>query len=198
MDVILLKDQRHLGTRGEVVKVKPGFARNYLLPQGIALEATPGNLKYFEQIKTKVDLEHAREREVAQAIADRLQGLRLEVAKRVGETETLYGSVTATEVAELLAAKGFEVDRRRIDLEPLDLAAEQTSDELLALDEALERLAAEEPACAEIVKLRYFAGLTIEEAAAARAISVRTANRDWAYAKAWLHQQLRGNAPADD
>ena len=117
MDVILLKDQRHLGTRGEVVKVKPGFARNYLLPQGIALEATPGNLKYFEQIKTKVDLEHAREREVAQAIADRLQGLRLEVAKRVGETETLYGSVTATEVAELLAAKGFEVDRRRIDLE---------------------------------------------------------------------------------
>ncbi len=117
MEVILLKDQRHLGTRGEVVKVKPGFARNYLLPQGIALEATPGNLKYFEQIKTKVDLEHAREREVAQAIADTLKGLRLEVAKRVGETETLYGSVTATEVAELLAAKGFEVDRRRIDLE---------------------------------------------------------------------------------
>ena len=117
MEVILLKDQRHLGTRGEVVKVKPGFARNYLLPQGIALEATPGNLKYFGQIKTKIDLEHAREREVAQAIADKLQGLRLEVAKRVGETETLYGSVTATEVAELLAAKGFEVDRRRIDLE---------------------------------------------------------------------------------
>lgn len=117
MEVILLKDQRHLGTRGEVVKVKPGFARNYLLPQGIALEATPGNLKYFEQVKTKIDLEHAREREAAQAIADKLRGMRLEVAKRVGETETLYGSVTATEIAELLAAKGFEVDRRRIDLE---------------------------------------------------------------------------------
>lgn len=117
MDVILLKDQRHLGSRGEVVKVKPGFARNYLLPQGIALEATPGNVKYFEQIKAKVDLEHAREREAAQAIADKLQGLRLEVAKRVGETETLYGSVTASEIAEMLEAKGFEIDRRRIDLE---------------------------------------------------------------------------------
>jgi large subunit ribosomal protein L9 len=117
VEVILLKDQRHLGTRGEVVNVKLGFARNYLLPQGIALEATPGNMKYFDQVKTKIDLEHAREREVAQAIADKLNGLRLEVAKRVGETETLYGSVTATEVAELLAAKGFEVDRRRLDLE---------------------------------------------------------------------------------
>lgn len=117
MEVILLKDQRHLGTRGEVIKVKPGFARNYLLPQGIALEATPGNMKVFEGMKAKIDALHTRERDAAQAIADRLEGVRVEVAKRVGETETLYGSVTATEVADLLAAKGFEVDRRRIDLE---------------------------------------------------------------------------------
>ena len=117
MEVILLKDQRHLGTRGEVVKVKPGFARNYLLPQGIALEATPSNMKVFESMKTKIDALHTRERDAAQAIAERLDGLRLEIAKRVGETETLYGSVTATEVAELLEAKGFEIDRRRIDLE---------------------------------------------------------------------------------
>ncbi len=88
-------------------------------------------------------------------------------------------------------------DRQRIDLDQLDLAADQTSEELLALDKALEGLAAEEPACAEIVKLRYFAGLTIEEAAAARGISVRTANRDWAFAKAWLHQDLRGSESAD-
>lgn len=117
MEVILLKDQRHLGTRGEVVKVKRGFARNYLLPQGIALEATPGNMKVFESMKTKIDALHTRERDAAQAIAERLNGLRLEIAKRVGETETLYGSVTAAEVAELLEAKGFEIDRRRIDLE---------------------------------------------------------------------------------
>jgi large subunit ribosomal protein L9 len=117
VEVILLKDQRHLGTRGEVVKVKPGFARNYLLPQGIALEATPSNMKVFESMKTKIDALHTRERDAAQAIAERLDGLRLEIAKRVGETETLYGSVTATEVAELLEAKGFEIDRRRIDLE---------------------------------------------------------------------------------
>ena len=117
MEVILLKDQRHLGTRGEVIKVKPGFARNYLLPQGIALEATPSNMKVFESMKTKIDALHTRERDAAQAIAERLDGLRLEIAKRVGETETLYGSVTATEVAELLEAKGFEIDRRRIDLE---------------------------------------------------------------------------------
>lgn len=117
MQVILLKDQRHLGTRGEVVKVKPGFARNYLLPQGIALEATSGNMRYFEQIRAKIDAVHARERDAAQAIADRMEGLRLEIAKRVGETETLYGSVTATDVADLLEAKGYTVDRRRIDLE---------------------------------------------------------------------------------
>lgn len=117
MEVILLKDQRHLGTRGQVIKVKPGFARNFLLPHGIALEATPGNRKVFDQMKTKIDALHTRERDAAQAIADRLDGVRVEVGKRVGETETLYGSVTATEVADLLAAKGFEIDRRRIDLE---------------------------------------------------------------------------------
>jgi large subunit ribosomal protein L9 len=68
-------------------------------------------------MKTKIDALHTRERDAAQAIADRLDGVRVEVGKRVGETETLYGSVTATEVADLLAAKGFEIDRRRIDLE---------------------------------------------------------------------------------
>jgi len=117
MEVILLRDQRHLGTRGEVVNVKPGFARNYLLPQGLALEATPGNIKYFDQQKSKIDAAHARERDAAQQIADQLSDLRLEIAKRVGETQTLYGSVTATDVADLLEAKGFTVDRRRIDLE---------------------------------------------------------------------------------
>jgi RNA polymerase sigma factor (TIGR02999 family) len=78
----------------------------------------------------------------------------------------------------------------RIDLDRIDLAADEASDELLALNDALDRLAEEEPTVAEVVKVRHFAGLTIEQAAAALGISVRTANRHWAYARAWLYQQL--------
>jgi large subunit ribosomal protein L9 len=115
--VILLSDQRHLGKRGEVVDVKPGFGRNYLVPQGMALEASHANLKYFEQQRGKIDAQHAKERDAAAEIAAKLSGLRLEVPKRVGDTGTLYGSVTAGDVAELLEKKGFTVDRRRIDLE---------------------------------------------------------------------------------
>jgi RNA polymerase sigma factor (TIGR02999 family) len=83
-------------------------------------------------------------------------------------------------------------DRQRLDLDENQLADEAPDDRLLALDEALTRLATEEPQVAAVVKLRYFAGLTIEEAAASLNISVRTANRHWAYAKAWLYQQLAG------
>jgi RNA polymerase sigma factor (TIGR02999 family) len=83
-------------------------------------------------------------------------------------------------------------DWHRVDFDRVELPDEPGSDDLLALDEALERLAADEPAAAQVVKLRYFAGLTIEETASALDVSVRTVNRDWAYAKAWLHQQLRG------
>src|SRR5262245_35311827 len=81
--------------------------------------------------------------------------------------------------------------RARIDLDKLDPAAKEVEEQILALDEALERLSAEEPAAAAVVKLRYFAGLKADEAAAALGISLRTANRHWAYAKAWLFQQLR-------
>jgi RNA polymerase sigma factor (TIGR02999 family) len=81
--------------------------------------------------------------------------------------------------------------RARIDLENLDVEAERSADDLLALDEALQRLTAEEPTAAEVVKLRYFAGLTAGEAAAALGISLRTANRHWAYAKACLYQHMR-------
>ena len=117
MRVILLSDQRHLGKRGEVVDVKTGFGRNYLVPQGIALEASHANIKYFEQQRSKIDAQHAKERDAAAEIAAKLSGLRLEVPKRVGETGTLYGSVTAGDVADLLEKKGFTIDRRRIDLE---------------------------------------------------------------------------------
>jgi large subunit ribosomal protein L9 len=115
--VILLSDQRHLGKRGEVIDVKPGYGRNYLLPQGIALEATDANIKYFEHQRAKIDARHARERQAAQEIANRMADLRIAIAKRVGETDTLYGSVTAGDIAQALEQKGFTVDRRRIDLE---------------------------------------------------------------------------------
>jgi large subunit ribosomal protein L9 len=117
MNVILLKDRRALGKRGEVVSVKPGFARNFLLPQGLALEATPTNVKVFEQKRTRIEAEAAQEAEAARAVAAQLEGLRLVIRKRASDAETLYGSVTATEIAEALEAKGVEVDKRRIDLE---------------------------------------------------------------------------------
>ncbi len=117
MQVILLSDQRHLGKRGEVVDVKAGHARNYLLPQGLALEATHGNNRLFEQQRAKIDARHNQERDAAQGVANQLNGLTLTIKKRVGETETLYGSVTAGDVAEALEKKGFTVDRRRLDLE---------------------------------------------------------------------------------
>jgi large subunit ribosomal protein L9 len=117
MRVILMQDVLHTGRRGEIIEVKPGYARNFLVPQGMALEATPGNQKYFDQQKKKIDARHARERNVALEIASQINGLRLEVAKRVGESETLYGSVTASEVTEMLEGKGITIDRRRVDLE---------------------------------------------------------------------------------
>jgi len=117
MKIILLKDHRHLGRRGEEVDVKPGYGRNFLLPHGLALVASDANRRYFEEQREKIEAQHVEERDEAQAIADKLAGLRLEIAKKAGETETLYGSVTATEVADALEAQGIEVDRRRIDLE---------------------------------------------------------------------------------
>ncbi len=116
MEVILLSDQRNLGRRGEVVKVKAGYGRNYLLPQGMALEATPANMKFFAEQKKKIDVKHHKEREAAAEVAARLAGIKLTIVKKVGETQTLYGSVTAADVAEALAAKGIEVDKRRLDL----------------------------------------------------------------------------------
>jgi len=116
MKVILMSDLRHRGRRGQVVEVKPGYARNFLFPQGIAMEATPGNLKVFEQERKKIDARHAAERDAAAEIAARIAGLRVVLQRRAMETGALYGSVTATEVVEALAAKGVQIDRRQVDL----------------------------------------------------------------------------------
>lgn len=117
MDIILLEDVRNLGRRGEVVKVKPGFARNYLIPQGTALVANKANQAYFEQQRRRIDAVHAKERDAALEIAGVLAGLNLKIAKRVGDSETLYGSVTTAEIAELLAEKGVKIDKRKITVE---------------------------------------------------------------------------------
>ena len=116
MKVILMGDVRHTGRRGEVVEVKRGYARNYLVPQGRALEATPGNLKYFEQQKQKIEIKHEKERDTAAARAAEISAVGIQIPKRVGESGTLYGSVTAGEIAKALEAKGITVDKRRIDL----------------------------------------------------------------------------------
>jgi len=116
MRVILLNDLRQTGKRGQEVEVKAGFARNYLVPQGYAVEANDANRKWFQSQRKKIDARIAKEREAAVAAAGELTGVRVEVPKRVGETGTLYGSVTASEVAEALAAKGITVDRRKIDI----------------------------------------------------------------------------------
>lgn len=117
MEIILLSDQRHLGKRGQLVDVKPGYARNFLLPQGLALPATKANVKLFEQQRSKIDARHAQEKAEAEAFAARLQGLSLSITKRVGETGTLYGSVSAGDVAAALAAQGVTIDRRQIEIE---------------------------------------------------------------------------------
>jgi large subunit ribosomal protein L9 len=117
MRVILLQDLRHQGERGTIIDVKPGYARNFLMPQGIAMLASEGNVKHFEQLRKKFDEKHVKAQGEAEAAAAELDGLVVTVKKRVDENGTLYGSVTATEVAEGLEAQGVEVDRRRIDLE---------------------------------------------------------------------------------
>ncbi len=116
MEIILLEDLRTLGKRGDVVKVKAGYARNFLLPQGKALESTKGNRAYFEQQRKRIDAEHAKERSAAAEVAALLAGMTLTIPKKAGETETLYGSVTSAEVAAALESKGVTVDKRKIDL----------------------------------------------------------------------------------
>jgi large subunit ribosomal protein L9 len=116
MKVILTEEIRGLGTRGEVVTVKDGYARNYLIPKNLAQEATTGNLKAIEHQRRKWALLAQQERDTAQKAADRVKGVKIVIEKRVGEHGHLFGSVTANEIADALAEKGIEVDKRRIEL----------------------------------------------------------------------------------
>ena len=114
MRIVLREDVEKLGRRGEVVDVAAGYARNFLLPKGKALHATDGNLKRVEQERRKFMVHLATEKEDAAAMARRLAGISCTIVRKVGENDQLYGSVTASDVAEYLAKEGVELDKRRI------------------------------------------------------------------------------------
>jgi large subunit ribosomal protein L9 len=117
MEVILREHVENLGRRGEIVKVADGYARNYLLPRKLALQATEGNKKVIERERAKFDAKEAEEKKVAEGIAERINNVEVEISRKVGETEVLYGSVTTADIAEALRARGLDVDRRKIVLQ---------------------------------------------------------------------------------
>jgi large subunit ribosomal protein L9 len=120
MDVVLRERIEKLGDRGEVVAVKPGYARNFLLPKRKAVLATPHNLRQVEQEKAAAVRREAIEKNESENLAQQLAEVSLQFTRKVGEQDVLYGSVTSLDIAESLHEKGFEIDRRKIDLdEPL-------------------------------------------------------------------------------
>ena len=114
MDVILLERIESLGQMGEVVKVKPGFARNYLLPQKKALRATESNLARFSQQRAQLEARNLERRKEAEAISGKVDGTKVVLIRQAGETGQLYGSVSARDVADALIAAGVNVERRQI------------------------------------------------------------------------------------
>ena len=120
MEIILRQAVENLGKPGDVVKVKPGYARNYLLPHGLAYEATPGNLKRIQQERDRLDAAENERRGTAQGLAEKLEQVSLTFSARVGDEGKLFGSVTAADLAAQLEAQGFHIEKRQIDLhEPI-------------------------------------------------------------------------------
>lgn len=117
MKVILQEAVEKLGNRGDVVEVAEGYARNYLLPRRLALPATPENLKQLERIRARLARQEAAERASAEQLAAQLANVTLTIARKASESDQLFGSVTAADIAEALAAQGFAIDRRKIQLE---------------------------------------------------------------------------------
>ena len=117
MEIILLQDMDKLGTRGQVVKVADGYARNYLLPQKQAVAATPQNLKWLEQQRVRFLKQEASEKADAADLAKLLADVSITETRKAGEQGTLFGSVTAQDIADKLAAQGYKLDRRKIQLD---------------------------------------------------------------------------------
>ena len=116
MQIILQEDVEKLGTRGQVVDVAEGYARNFLLPRKLALEASAGNMKRLEKMRATFAKKEATEKGDAQKLAELLAGVSLELTRKAGENDQLFGSVTSGDISEALAAKGFNVEKRKIAL----------------------------------------------------------------------------------
>lgn len=127
MEVILREDIKTLGKAGELVKVKPGYARNFLLPKGLAYEATEGNRKRIMAESKARDARAAEESSEARAMAAKLSNVSLDLTRKAGEGDRLFGSITAQDLADALAAQGHTVDKRRIELEhPIKTVGQHT------------------------------------------------------------------------
>lgn len=117
MEVILLERIEKLGQMGDVVKVKPGYARNFLLPQHKALRANKANMAYFETRRTQLEADNLQRRDEAQAVADKLEGLSVVLIRQAGDSGQLYGSVTARDLTEAVVGAGATIDRKQIVLD---------------------------------------------------------------------------------
>jgi large subunit ribosomal protein L9 len=128
LQLVLTEDVSNLGQTGDLVKVRPGYARNYLLPRGLAVAATRGNIKQIEHERKLAVARAAKAREEAKGLAEALAEVTLQIAKNSGDEGKLYGSVTAAEVADALRDKGYEVDRRKIQMpdEPIKVLGSYT------------------------------------------------------------------------
>jgi len=125
MQIILQEDVEKLGTRGQIVEVAEGYARNFLLPRKLALEASPGNMKRLEKMRAAFAKQEATEKDAAQTLGGLLAAVSLEIARKAGENGQLFGSVTTSDISEALAAKGYNVDKRKIALaDPVKLVGE--------------------------------------------------------------------------
>ena len=135
MKILLLEDVYKLGRAGDVKKVANGYGRNYLIPQGLAVLATPGALKQVEHIRTKATAQRAVLNEEMSGVAEQLEGLVLAFAMKAGETDKLYGSVTTQMIAEALQEEaGVEIDRRQIDAQPIRMIGEHKVNVRLTVD----------------------------------------------------------------
>jgi large subunit ribosomal protein L9 len=125
MQIILQEDIEKLGHRGDVVTVKPGYARNFLLPRKLAIEATAGNMKALERIRTALAKKTATELDAAQKQAELLNIVSLSFKRKTGENDQMFGSVTTADISETLAAQGFKIDKRQVQLaEPIKIIGE--------------------------------------------------------------------------
>jgi large subunit ribosomal protein L9 len=135
MKILLLKDVYHLGHAGDVKKVADGYGRNYLIPQGFAVMATPGALKQAESIRAKAEVIRQQQNTEMSAVAERINGTWITFASKAGETGKLYGSITSQMVADKIGEKaGIEIDRRMIDIQPIRTLGEHKAHVRLTVD----------------------------------------------------------------